>query len=209
MKPEPFIPCNTSEAACRDCHLSTQLKCRFTSRDLFHFLIRAFGFILPAGIGLVVSGAVWAATLWVGYMLFFFSVWEIRILCSHCPYYAEDSKVLHCIANHGSPKLWKYRPQPMNRAEKFQLWIGFGLFTLFPLGMLINGKAWWWLLAALAGWLIFARYLTTRVCTRCINLSCPLNRVPKHIAQAYLDSNAAMRQVWKNDHKPTQPGGKP
>jgi len=26
-------------------------------------------------------------------MVFFFNIWEIRILCSHCPYYAEEEIV--------------------------------------------------------------------------------------------------------------------
>jgi hypothetical protein len=34
-------------------------------------------------------------------------------------------------------------------------------------------------------------------CTRCANFSCPLNRVPKDIVDAYLTQSPVMRQAWE------------
>ena len=35
--------------------------------------------------------------------------------CSHCPYWAEEGNVLHCHANYGVFKIWKFNPKPMSR----------------------------------------------------------------------------------------------
>ena len=63
------LPVDSSEApqacllaptsACAGCTLNTQLKCRFKRADLLHFLMLAFGFMLPAAIGLATIGRSW------------------------------------------------------------------------------------------------------------------------------------------------------
>jgi hypothetical protein len=50
-----------------------------------------------------------------------FGLLEIRVMCSHCPHYAEAGRLLKCWANYGSPKLWAYRPGPMCRMETLHL----------------------------------------------------------------------------------------
>jgi hypothetical protein len=154
-------------------------------------------FAIPAVIGVILAGYGWFLFGWVAFMLFFFQLWEIRILCSHCPYYAEDSSVLHCIANYGSLKAWQYRPGPMNISEKIQLWVGFFILAGYPLPFMILGNQWLWLLVSLWGLVMFFWTLRKDTCSQCVNFSCPLNTVPDEIINAYLDRNPTMRRAWE------------
>ncbi|MHA1263713.1 MAG: hypothetical protein ACTSRS_00605 [Candidatus Helarchaeota archaeon] len=57
---------------------------------------------------------------WITYMVIFFLLWEPRMLCSHCPYYAEGgTKILHCYANHGFPKKTSFNPAPYADQKNF------------------------------------------------------------------------------------------
>ncbi|HDQ73467.1 MAG TPA: hypothetical protein ENN19_15435 [Chloroflexi bacterium] len=82
-------------AACEGCRLDKRLKCRFDRADLLHFFGMFVGFALPAIIGVIRGGYGWYLLGWAAFCLLFFELWEIRILCSHCPYYAEEGRVLH------------------------------------------------------------------------------------------------------------------
>ena len=132
-----------------------------------------------------------------GFWLIFFEFWEIRILCSHCPYYAEKGRALHCIANWGSLKVWRYHPEPMSRAEKIQLFIGFIILGGYPFPFLVLGGR--YILAALAAWglLIFFWTLRKYTCSKCVNFSCPINRVPKNVVDEFLKRNPTMRKAWE------------
>lgn len=185
----------TSE--CEDCTIAGQLKCRFKSGDLFHFVGLFFTFALPAFIGMIIGGYGWYILGEVGFMIFFFSVWEIRILCSHCPYYAEEGRVLHCIANYGSPKIWKYHPEPMSRSEKIQLFIGFVFLCGYPFPFLILGEQYVLAFIALWGGVIFFWTLRKYTCSHCVNFSCPLNLVPRNVVDEFLRRNPVMRKSWE------------
>jgi hypothetical protein len=129
--------------------------------------------------------------------LIFFEVWEIRILCRHCPYYAERGRTLHCIANYGSLKAWPYRPAPMNRSEKAQLWVGFAILGGYPFPFLVLGGQVLWAIVALWGLVMFFWALREYTCSQCVNFSCPLNSVPREIVDAYLARNPVMRAAWE------------
>jgi hypothetical protein len=135
--------------------------------------------------------------LWIGFMVIFFTAWEIRILCSHCPYYAEKGRTLHCIANYGLPKLWRYHPEPMSRAEKIQLLIGFALLAGLPFPFLIAGGQWALVVVGLLSAAAFGITLKRDICSACVNFSCPLNSVPKPTVDAYLRRNPVMRAAWE------------
>lgn len=181
---------------CEDCSLKTNLKCKFHKKHLFSFIASFLIFAIPAVIGLIVSGYGWFILGWIGFMLFFFNVWESRILCRHCPFYAEEGKVLHCIANYGSYKLWKFNPKPMNRLEKFQLIIGFIILAGYPLFFIILAQQNILLFISVLGLLVFFTILLTKTCSKCINFSCPFNRVPKKVVDAYLKQNPVMKKAW-------------
>ena len=56
----------------------------------------------------------WMTVFTIALCVGFFGFIETRVLCSHCPHYAEEGASLRCWANYGSPKLFKYRPGPMS-----------------------------------------------------------------------------------------------
>jgi len=184
---------------CNDCSIAGSLKCRYNSGDLLHFLGTFISFMFPAVIGMVLSGFGWYLLGWVGLAVIFFGFWEIRILCSHCPYYAEKGFTLHCIANYGCPKFWKYRPEPINTSEKIQLLLGFALLGGYPFPFLILGEQFIFLL--LTAWALMMFFWTLRkyTCSKCVNFSCLLNRVPKEVVDEYLKRNPLMRDALERN----------
>jgi hypothetical protein len=177
--------------------------------------------LLVIGIGLTIGG--WLTGNWyifglvIGYYMLFFFI-ETRILCSHCPYYSESSMVLHCLANYGFIKLFRYHPGPLSRFEKIILVIGFIFFpivpiiaqgyTIFVLKMIRRPKALWefptlyFILVLTIVAFVYAFYtLLTKICISCVNFSCPFNKVPRKIAYQYLARNPHMNDAWNIDEK--------
>lgn len=185
------------EEVCNGCQAKDQLMCRFRSKDLANFL---FGF-LPFGIavvaGMLMAGFGWYLLGWFGYWLFFFFIWEAKVLCSHCPYWVEGRRVLHCHANYGVIKIWPFDPKPMSTGEKAQFLIGALILIAFPFPFMILGSQGWLALFAFFSALIFTFQLRKQNCSRCINFSCPLNTVPKSLVDAYLVRNPVMREAWE------------
>lgn len=186
---------------CEGCPLGERLKCRFRRGDLLHFMAMFGGFVFPVVIGVIGGGYGWWLLGWFAFWMLFFQIWEIRILCSHCPYYAEEGHTLHCIANYGSLKLWKYHPEPMSKSEKAQLFVGFAILVGYPFPLLLLGRQ--WAFAFLAAWGAFLFFWTLHkyTCSRCVNFSCPLNSVPKEVVNEYLRRNPVMRQAWETSNR--------
>jgi hypothetical protein len=192
------IPCTAQPTpTCKDCTLPDRLMCRFDPGDTIHFfmltlplLVTTIGGVIAAGYGGYLLG-------WLAYAIFFFFVWEARVLCSHCPYWAEESRILHCHANYGVIKIWKYRPGPMSRAEQIQFAVGAIGLVLYPAFFMILGAE--YLLAAITivSSISWGYLLRRHVCVRCINFSCPMNAVPKPLVDAYLSQNPVMRSAWE------------
>jgi hypothetical protein len=194
----PFNLCTWKpESACEGCETGAAINCRHSWIDLLRFYACFSPFGVLAIIGVMRSGYGLWLWGWLGYAVFFFFVWESRILCSHCPYYAENSLILHCLANHGVLKIWRYHPEPMSRFEQWQFGIGAGILVLYPFPLMILGGA--WLFAALTGAaaLIGGAAIYRTICSRCINFSCPANHVPKSVIDAYLMRNPVMREAWE------------
>jgi hypothetical protein len=205
----PYDICTWRPAsACHDCTIGSRLKCRFDRGDLLHFLGMFLWFALPAVLGTILGGYGRYLWGWAGFAVIFFGLWEIRILCSHCPYYAEKGSTLHCIANYGCPKVWEYHPEPISTWEKVQLVVGFVLLGGYPFPFLILAGQ--WAMAVLAAWglLMFCWTLQKYTCPQCVNFSCLLNRAPKDVVDAYLRRNPVMRQAWE-EHGWKLGGGSP
>ena len=211
-------PCCTwkEDSDCEDCNLHGILDCKWEKKLLLRFLYN----MTPAFI-FIIAGTIWGAVKlnnwwWfgviVGYYALFF-ITETRILCSHCPYYSEEGKILHCLANHGFFKFSKYHPEPMNKTERILLQIGFVLFALVPISnQIVNiiiisldrgsyGYIYyvgiWILLGLTIITIIYAFYtLFTKICTICVNFSCPFNGVPEKIVDEYLRKNPTMMKAW-------------
>lgn len=184
---------------CRDCPIAGRLKCRYNTGDLLRFIGLFLAFLVPALVGMVLGGYGWFLLGWAGLAVIFFGFWEIRILCSHCPFYAEKSATLHCIANFGCPKLWRYRPEPISSSEKIQLAIGFVMVCGYPFPFLILGEQFILLLVTALELAVFFLGLQRYTCSRCVNLSCLLNRVPKEVVDEYLKLNPVMRKAWEEN----------
>ena len=184
---------------CKDCTIAGRLKCRYSSGELLHFIGLFVYFLLPALIGMILGGYLWYILGWVGLAVIFFGFWEIRILCSHCPYYAERGVTLHCIANYGCPKLWKYHPEPISKSEKIQLLIGFIVIFGYPLPFLVISEQIVLFLLTAWGLLMFFWTLQKYTCSKCVNFSCLLNRVPKEVVDEYLKLNPVMRKAWEEN----------
>lgn len=184
---------------CEDCTIAGRLKCRFNRGDLFRFVGLFLLFLAPALLGMVLGGYGWYLLGWVGLGVIFFGFWEIRILCSHCPFYAEKGVILHCIANYGCPKFWRYRPEPISSSEKLQLVIGFVIVCGYPFPFLVPGGQFILSLLAVAGLTVFFWALRRYTCTRCVNFSCLLNRVPKEVVDEYLKRNPPMGRAWEKN----------
>jgi hypothetical protein len=211
----PFGLCTWDDGAdCDACGLRDKLHCRWDAGVLARFLVPASAFSVVAafGVGLAsyVTGAWGMLAAYLAFFVIFFLFVEIRILCSHCPYYGRDGFFLRCLANHGAPKFWRYRPQPMSRLERLGLLVGFAFYGGFPLAAQAYGI--WYLVsprgvgasvtvpgavavaaATLGTLLAFAAVLTIYFCPRCVNFSCPLNRVPPAVREEYRDRNPALR----------------
>jgi len=195
----PYHLCTwDSPAVCDDCVIAGTLKCRFTISDLAHFLALVVMIVLPSVLGMIRAGYVWYTIGWIGFWIFFFEVWEIRILCSHCPFYAEDSRVLHCIANYGSFKLWPYHPEPITRGEKVQFIIGVIIFAGYPFPFLLAGGQIEYALIAFWAVILFVWTLRKYTCSVCVNFSCIFNSVSPAVRDGYLHKNLVMKQTWKD-----------
>jgi hypothetical protein len=186
---------NASE--CNDCQIAGSLMCRFNTQDLTGFLLGFLPFGIAVIAGMIRGGYGWHLLGWLAFWFLFFFVWEARVLCSHCPFWAEEGRVLHCHANYGVIKIWRFHPEPMSKAEKAQFVIGVFLFVVYPFIFMLLGGQYLLILIALSAALNFGFSLKRNVCTRCINFSCPMNGVPKSVVDAYLRQNPVMLQAWE------------
>lgn len=215
----PYNICTWDEKAdCDNCRNQGVLHCKWSVRGLLGFLFPALVYSLVAIFGMVLTGFLtktwWPLLAFGAFCIFFFVFFEIRILCSHCPYYARSEPILHCLANHGIIKLWHYHPEPMNKFEKTALVICFLIFGLFPLGTQAYGVLFvtskistldMWALIAMAGitgatlliGVAFFVVLQVFFCPRCVNFSCPFNRVPRQQVDEYLRHNPVMGEAWE------------
>ncbi len=208
-----------SGSHCDVCEIKGKLACKKDKG-----IAGAFGAIgappmLITMIGFAIIGLL-TGNWWIvgAYALFTFSMFgfiEMRFLCSHCPYYAAEGKVLDCLGNNGSLKIWKYRPGPMNGLERFLMRaLVIGYFFIIPVvgysygivSLAINyaqfglvalvaysGLA----AASLLTGITFYKIVITFFCNVCVNFSCPYNSVPKKTVDAYLKMNPVMGDAWR------------
>lgn len=136
------LPCTwQTEFGCQGCSLKNRLMCRFDSKDMVTFLMSGLAYGVVTIAGVISVGYGWYLLLWLAYSLFFFFIWEAWVLCSHCPMWAEESRVLHCHANSGVIKIWPYRPGPMSKSEQVQFIIGALIWLAFPFIFLLSAQA--------------------------------------------------------------------
>lgn len=197
---KPLSTCSARN--CAGCPVGQTLHCHFQMTDLVRFLAVAFPsfFLGGIGIGRVSIGALMPWAFIVGS---FFGLVEIRVLCAHCPHYAEATGTLRCWANHGSPKLWQYRPGPLSRLEKVVLWGGFLAVWGYPQAFLLAREKWFLLIAYTLASLGFFWFLKRVMCPHCTNFACPLNEVGEPARRGFFARNPQIAKAWnveiKND----------
>ncbi|MFX1564204.1 MAG: hypothetical protein ACFFDP_12955 [Promethearchaeota archaeon] len=188
---------NRSKTECSDCVIKEHLECHFRSRTLLRFSVTFLIAAVPAIAAMILAGYGLFLLGWLAFAILFLQIWENKILCSHCPVYARKGKTLRCHANYGLHKIWKFNPKPMSQWEKIQFVIGASIFSSFPVPFLLLGNQYLLLFTTLVGISIFWGVLLVKMCVRCVNFSCPLNRVPKHSVDAFLAKNPVMREAWE------------
>lgn len=204
----------SSTADCDNCQLNGFLHCKWQQKHLMYFLRIAFYIMIPSFVGFILAGLLlnnWLyLIIYIAFWIVFFGAFEIRVLCSHCPYYQEEKQglILHCLANHGTLKLWKYHPEPMKTWEKIAFIVGVLIFIFFPVipefDLIIqeSNQLMIILLILLTGITIltginFYYKLRKNICPYCVNFSCPFNTVEKEAVDTYLQKNPVMKDAWE------------
>jgi len=188
--------------SCDECAVREKLNCHFSFNQLLHFLVLVSPSFLLGGAGVYhVDG--WWLVPWFIIIAGYFGFVEIRVMCSHCPHYAEDGGSLRCWANYGAPKLWRYRPGPMASWGKVVFFAGFALVWGFPLFFLVLGLQVFLLIVYLLSVAGFFLTLSMFLCSRCMNFACPLNRVEDETREKFFERNPGVAEAWK--HETMQP----
>lgn len=181
---------------CDGCDIEGKLLCIHTQRDLIDFAVLFIGWAIPFIAGMII-GRFWIGlAVWVGLAVLFFGYVEAYILCRHCPHYAEEGSTLSCHANWGLPKIPRFDPHPASKVEKVA-WLLYAalLFLYYIPFFIISGQ---WVLFIVTTWasIIWAWTVQRTKCTRCYNLSCPVNRVPDNIREKFFEHYPAFAEAW-------------
>ena len=194
LDPEkPIATC--IEEKCDNCQVSKHVHCHFSFKDLLHFFLLAFPSLLLGGAAILHIGGLWLIP-WLIVIVGYFGFAEIRVMCSHCPHYAEEGKSLKCWANYGSPKIWKYRPGPMSFLEKCIFFLGLVLIWGMPLYFLVAGIQIFLLIVYLLTAAGFLMSLKRFFCSQCMNFACPLNGVDAEKRRLFFACNPDIARAW-------------
>jgi hypothetical protein len=199
---DPNRPLHTCTSGnCETCALKHKINCHFSLSQLVKFLIFAFPPFIFAG---VVLFRIHPFIIFPYILLFFayFGFIEIKVMCSHCPHYAEpDINSLKCWANYGIPKLWKYNPGPMTTAEKIIFFTGMIAVLIYPIFFLIFTHHLLFLVIYLILIIPGVILLNLFLCTQCMNFACPLNKVKKEVRDVFFEKNPSIKKAWKKSRE--------
>ncbi len=189
--------CNNSTSECVDCSLRKKLRCEFKFKDTLLFFTPLIIFSIISLYGMLISGFIIWIVIYLGFLVIFYFLWENRILCSHCPYYAQKGKFLKCHTHYGFYKLWRYHPEPMNRSERIQWLSGIAISLIYPLIFFILGNQYLLFIISIAMIILWFIIILTKNCKTCVHLSCPFNQVSNNVKREYLKRNDIMRKAWE------------
>jgi hypothetical protein len=170
-------------SSCDNCKIQKKIKCHFNLIDLIIFYLLSIPPFLYGGYILFNINIV-LLVIWLLIIFLFFCVLEIKILCSHCPHYAESSLILQCWANYGLLKLWKYNPNKINNFEKALFIIG--LIFVYGYPILFSYKD-YSVIVYLILTVVFFLFLIIFKCKRCYNVSCLFNRLEKSVKKIFIN----------------------
>ncbi len=174
------------EKSCSGCQVASKLNCHFSLKQLAGFFVLNLPLFLCAGYSIYRQNLL-LFVLWAVFTCLFFTLIEIRVMCSHCPHYAEPTlKSLKCWANYGAPKIWKYRPNPMSATEKIVFFAGFIIILLPPVLILVLQKSYLFAAIYLAMLIVWKIFLKIFFCKRCFNFACPFNVIERSERKEFL-----------------------
>ena len=116
---KPIATCISGN--CDKCAIHKSLNCHFSFKQLLHFYAIVLPTFLLGGAG-IYNASERSLVLWIFMSAAFFLIIENRVMCSHCPHYAEPGASLKCWANYGIIKIFKYRPGPMSLLLSLPFW---------------------------------------------------------------------------------------
>jgi hypothetical protein len=194
MDDKPITTC--SRDTCISCDIRSKIVCHFTIGQLIRFYLIALPSFIIGGIG-IYNFSITGFLIWIAIIGLFFLLIEIRVLCSHCPHYNESSNSLRCWANYGAPKLWKFKPGPMNISEKVILLSGFLIVWSYPILFITLIENWILLSIYIFSVLLFFTLLRLFNCKKCMNFSCPLNNVDIKVKEEFFKNNPLIYNRWQ------------
>jgi hypothetical protein len=214
----PYNICTwDNQSDCDNCEDKNLLFCKLDKKLQYAFLILFAPCVVVAFFGLtlvgILTGVWWWLIVYGAFFIMLFPVIELGVLCRHCPYYAKSGRTLTCLASSG-PKIYKYSPRPMNKWEHLGMYSYYAFLIGFPIfgvgyGIYFIGNNYSQYgkiallgmigieLALLFSMLAFNYCLGVYVCRKCVNFSCPWNRVDKPVVDEYLKKNPVMREAWE------------
>ena len=196
MMPETATATACLRKDCTECPVEGHLLCVHTPLDLARFYGIFAIWLVPFLAGMII-GRHWAGlSVWGGLAVIFFEYAEARVLCRHCPHYAEPGFFLRCHANWGLPKIPALDPSPLSRREKGMWLVWVAVLFLYFIPFFWAGGEWGFLGTSLAATVFVAWYLQRHQCRRCYNLSCPVNRVPEAVRKEFFKNYPAFARAW-------------
>lgn len=191
---KPLYTCKEDE--CEGCAVFHKLVCHFNVKQLAVFLILSFPLFICAGY-FIYKFNPFLLIPWIIFVFSYFGLIEIRVMCSHCPHYAEPgTKTLKCWANYGSPKLWRYRPGPMSISEKILFFSGFFVMLFPPIVLLAVQGHYLYLMFYIVLLTAYKTALKILYCKRCMNFACPFNVVDDETRNAFFEKNPDVTKAW-------------
>ena len=183
---------------CKSCNVPGEISCHFSLKQLLHFLSIAIPPFFIGFMGLHYGLYKWnVLAIWLGIIIAFFGFIEIRVMCSHCPHYAEpELKNLKCWANYGSPKVWKYRPGPMTKTETVIFLTCLTIVFLYPIPLFFLKQQWFFTIIHLLTVTAFFSTLKSCICIKCMNFACPLNSVEEKSRNKFFKQNPRVAKAW-------------
>ena len=192
-KDKPLETCSSKN--CEKCNVKNKVNCHFNPMQLIHFCSVALPSMIIGAVGLFRYN-LWLFIIWFLITAGYFALLEIRVMCSHCPHYAEKSKTLKCWANYSIFKLWKYNPGPMNLFEKILFLGGLALIWGIPLvALIVDLQIFLWIIYVLTS-VGFFMTLQLCFCSICMNFACSLNRVIDEDRDKFFAKNPDIAKAW-------------
>jgi hypothetical protein len=190
-----------SRQDCEGCEIQGKLLCIHTPKDLIDFFVLFIGWVIPFLAGMIIGGFWISLAVWVGLAVLFFGYIEALVLCRHCPHYAEKGFLLRCHANWGLPKIPKFNPRPLNFWEKV-IWLFYvAVLFLYYIPFFIMSQQWLLLVLTTTALFVAIWTLQRTQCSRCYNLSCPINRVPDDVKKAFFKNYPIFCDAWDQKEK--------